>query len=109
MSGRFWAGKTEAAMNSAFLDDWNVTPSGHPNDGRFDVITCEMSMSDRWKARKRLPAGTHVPHPDLSIRRLKHAVFRPVPTAKVFMDGRPMGAVVRVEVTVIADATSVAI
>lgn len=109
ISSRFWAGVTEGAMNAAFLGEWNVTPTGHPNDGRFDVVRVEMSMSDRLKARKRLPSGTHLPHPDISIRRLKNATFSPAPSARVWVDGQPHRACVEVALTVIPDAVLVAI
>ena len=107
--GRFWAGVTEAAMNAAFLADWNVTPSGHPNDGRFDVVRAELSIGDRLKARKRLVSGAHLPHPDISVRRLKTAEFEPVPSARVWIDGRMYRDVARVLVVVVPDAVSVAI
>ncbi len=109
ISSRFWAGVTEGAMNAAFLGDWNVTPTGHPNDGRFDVVRVEMSMADRLKARSRLTSGTHLPHPDISIRRLKNATFVPAPSARVRVDGHPYGACVEVAVSVIPDAVLVAI
>lgn len=107
--GRFWSGITEAAMNAAFLGDWNVTPSGHPNDGRFDVVRAELSIGDRWKARKRLVSGAHLPHPDISVRRLTEAEFTPVPSAQVWIDGRSHRHVARVHVTVVPDAVLVAI
>ena len=109
ITSRFWGGVTEGAMNAAFLGDWNVTPTGHPNDGRFDVVRVEMSMSDRLKARKRLPSGSHLPHPDISIRRLKSAHFTPAPSARLWVDGQPYGSCVEVTLTVIPDAVLVAI
>ncbi len=107
--GRFWSGVTEAAMNSAFLADWNVTPSGHPNDGRFDIVRAELSMSDRMKAKKRLVSGSHLPHPNIDVRRLREAEFRPAPTARVWIDGREHRNVALVSVVVVSDATSMAI
>lgn len=104
-----WNGVTEAAMNAAFLDTWNVTPSGHPNDGRFDVVRAELGIADRLKARKRLPTGSHLPHPGISVRRLKAAEFRPGTSAATWIDGRRVGKVAHLNVTVIADAVSLAI
>ena len=107
--GRFWSGVTEGAMNSAFLSDWNVTPSGHPNDGRFDVVKVELGISDRFKAKKRLVSGAHIPHPNISIRRLKEAEFRPPPSSQVWIDGRGYGRAAMVTLRVFPDAVSIAI
>lgn len=109
IASKFWSGEVEGAMNSSFLGEWNVTPSGHPNDGRFDVVMAKLSMSDRLKARKRLPSGSHVPHPDISIRRLKAATFTPAPSAKVWIDGRLIGPAAKVEVVVFPDSVELAI
>lgn len=109
ITGALWSGVTEAAMNAAFLDTWNVTPNGHPNDGRFDVVRAELGLADRFKARKRLATGSHVPHPNISVRRLKRAEFRPAPSSKVWIDGKPMGRVELIEVTVVPDAVTLAI
>lgn len=106
---RFWSGPIEGAMNSSFLGEWNVTPSGHPNDGRFDVVAANLSLSDRLKARKRLPSGSHVPHPDISIRRLKEASFTPAPSARVWIDGRLIGPAAKVDLVVFPDSVELAI
>ncbi len=108
-AGTLWSGVTDAVMNAAFLGDWNVAPSGHPNDGRFDVIRAEMGISDRIKARQRLPTGSHLPHPDISIRRLKTVEFRPAASAKVWIDGRAYGTVEHIHIAVVPDAVTLAI
>lgn len=100
-----WSGLTQAAMNAGFLGSWNVAPSGHPNDGRFDVITATMSASDRMKARSRLPLGTHVPHPSIHIRRLKSAIFSVPKRASVWVDGVRIGRASEVAFRVCPDAT----
>ncbi len=109
VASRFWSGPIYGAMNASFLGAWNVAPSGHPNDGRLDIVTAEMKISDRFKARKRLRSGSHVPHPDISIRRLREAMFTPPPSSKVWIDGVQYGSVAKVEVAVIADAVELAI
>ena len=105
----FWSGEVDAVMNASFYHSWNVTPSGHPNDGRFDVVHAELSWSDRWKARSRLPTGSHVPHPDITIRRLTTCEFTPHRVARVWLDGVRVGSASRVEVSVRADAALVLI
>ena len=104
-----WAGAVDAAMNAGFLGSWNVAPSSHPNDGRFDVVHAELSLGDRCKARSRLDSGTHIPHPDIGIRRLKSAVFAPDRRARVWVDGVCLGSASEVTFVVCADATHVLI
>ena len=104
-----WAGVVEGAMNASFLGDWNVTPTGHPNDGRLDVVRAELSISDRLKARNRLASGAHIPHPDISIRRLKTGSFQPDSRAKLWLDHREYGHVHDVEFVVHPDATTIVI
>lgn len=99
-----WSGEIIGVMNASFLGRWNPTPSGHPNDGRFDVITATLTPADRWKARSRLPTGTHVPHPDITIRRLRTGQFTPGPGARVWIDGYLVGKAELVEFTVWPDA-----
>lgn len=66
----WWRGTVIAAMNVDHIGAWNVAPRAHPNDGRFDVVEVDpaMSIRHRWQARGRLAAGTHVPHPQISVR-----------------------------------------
>lgn len=99
-----WWGEIIGVMNASFLGSWNTTPSGHPNDGRFDVVTAKLTAADRWKARSRLQNGTHVPHPDITIRRLKAGQFTPDARARVWIDGHCVGSAHRVEFTVWPDA-----
>jgi len=66
----WWTGKIVAVMNAQFLGPWDVAPRSHPNDGRLDVLDVTMGPGERWKARGRLKAGTHVPHPGIAERRV---------------------------------------
>jgi len=104
-----WLGTVEGAMNASFLGDWNVTPSGHPNDGRLDVVHAELSIGDWWKARSRLSLGTHLPHPKIGVRRLRQHEFVPGRGTTVQIDGHNVGRATSVLVTVVPDATTVVI
>jgi hypothetical protein len=89
----WWCGPVVTVMNVDHLGSWNVAPRAHPNDGRFDVVEVDPSMSvrQRWQARRRLPSGTHVPHPAISTSTgaVREWVFdRPV---RVWVDGQPAG------------------
>jgi hypothetical protein len=59
------------AANAAFLGPWNVAPRAHPGDGKVDVVSFELGAVDWLKARRRLPTGTHVPHPDIKVRAVR--------------------------------------
>ncbi len=90
----WWRGPMVAVMNVDHLGDWNVAPRAHPNDGRFDVVEVDaaMRLRDRWQARRRLPQGTHVPHPHIALRTstAEHWNFdRPL---DIWIDGEGVGS-----------------
>lgn len=102
----WWRGPILAAMNAEFLGAWDVAPRAHPNDGLLDVIevAADMSLADRVKARRRLPTGSHVPHPAIrqGRRPALHATFdRPTP---VWLDGERIGAATALSVRIEPDA-----
>jgi hypothetical protein len=101
----WWRGRLVAVMNVDRLGDWNVAPRAHPNDGRFDVVEVDpaMTLRDRWAARGRLPAGTHVPHPRISVSRgtsQRWTFDRPI---GVWLDGVSAGRHRVVEVEIVPD------
>lgn len=63
--GGWWRGPIVAVMNAQFVNEFDVAPRGHPNDGRMESIVVDgaMTIRQRWSARRRLPRGEHVPHP----------------------------------------------
>jgi len=105
----WWRGPVLAVMNAQFLGAWDVAPRAHPGDGRLDVLDGDLGLGDRWKARSRLPAGTHVPHPGIAQRRVARweATFaRPTP---VRLDGEVVATVRALEVEVEADVLTVVV
>ena len=95
----WWRGEVVAAMNAEFLGAWDVAPRGHPNDGRLDLVRVQdLSVSDRWKAWRRLPSGSYLPHPGIEVQARDRARPRPGRTAHrarrrgCRRDGRPTGA-----------------
>ena len=91
----WWFGRVIAAMNAEFLGRWDVAPRGHPGDGLLDVVdaggTRPMGVGDRVRARGRLPAGAHVPHPAIRVTRVPAVQFElPRPTP-VWLDGERVG------------------
>ena len=105
----WWRGRVVAVMNAQFLGNWDVAPRAHPGDGRLDVLDGDPSLGDRWKARSRLAAGTHVPHPGIHQTRAAHweATFdRPTP---IRVDGQVVARARHVAVTVEPDTLRVVV
>ena len=83
---RWWT-RAVVAMNAQWVGEWNLGPRAHPNDGRLDTFEAALRVGDLAKVRRRLPSGTHLPHPRISSRRVAAATFeleRPLP---VWLDG----------------------
>jgi hypothetical protein len=106
----WWSGELLAGMNAELLGRWDVAPRGHPNDGRLDVVhALDLSLGDRWKAWRRLPSGTHVPHPGITVQRAAAArveLRRPLP---VRLDGVVVGSFAEIAVRAEPDALTVCI
>lgn len=83
---RLWT-RCVVAMNVQWLGPWNLGPKAHPNDGLLDTFDVRLGFGDLRKVRRRLPTGTHLPHPGISSRRSAAVQFeleRPLP---VWLDG----------------------
>ncbi|CAN5625283.1 hypothetical protein BH24ACT5_BH24ACT5_03920 [soil metagenome] len=104
-----WRGPVVGAFNVDHVGPFDVAPEAHPNDGRFDVVEVASGMSwrARWQARRRLPSGTHVPHPDISTRRVRHAEFSFEQPMAVRIDGVAVGPLTSCSVTIDPDAAVV--
>ena len=68
----WWRGDIVAAMNTCVIGDWDCAPRSHPNDGKFDLLTVKSQMkpTQRLIASRRLRLGTHLPHPQISVKQL---------------------------------------
>lgn len=102
----WWRGRITAVMNAEYLGRWDVAPRAHPNDGLLDVVDvgADLAVADRVKAWRRLPHGSHVPHPAIRQQRsaaVQLAFDRPMP---VWLDGEQMGAATALSVRVEPDA-----
>jgi hypothetical protein len=107
--GRWLGGRIVAVMNAEFIGDWDVAPRGHPNDGRAEVFDVDPSMSvrERLAARRRLPTGTHVPHPRIATRSIRTGSWDFERPREIVVDGRRVGRASTLSVAVVADAASV--
>ncbi len=97
------------AFNAQWLGPWDVAPRAHPGDGQLEVVEVTMSTSDRLKARRRLPLGTHVPHPGIRIRRAE-AVQHDVPKGHgVWLDGERLGPAKALSIRLEPDALRIVV
>lgn len=104
----WWRGPLVFAGNVGHLGAWDVAPRAHPNDGRFDLVqvAAGMRFRDRWEARRRLPTGTHLPHPAISVRTAREFTWADPAGAHVRVDGVDLGVRHEVTVRVVPDAAS---
>ena len=93
---RLW-GEALAVMNAEWLKQWDVAPKSHPGDGWLDVTDANLSWSERHKVRKRLPTGTHLPHPGLTISRVRQAEFEFEHRRRLYLDGAPFPRIRRLK------------
>ena len=107
----WWHGPITAAMNAQFLHRWDVSPRCHPNDGKVDIVevSADMSLQQRWIARKRVLLGTHVPHPKIAITQRATAIVDLTKRTHLRVDGVAWGSGRRLEMTVIPDAAVVCV
>ncbi len=105
----WWRGPLLAVLNCSTLRTWNVAPRAHPNDGRFDVVevSATMSLRQRWQARRRLPLGTHVPHPGIATSTADHGAWTFETPRDIEVDGVRRGRAARLEITLLPDHFSI--
>jgi hypothetical protein len=99
----WWRGRIYAAMNAQYLGRWDVAPRGHPNDGMLDTVDVTMSIGERLKARSRLAAGAHVPHPGIKEQRVTAAQVD-VAGLDVWLDGQALGPARSLSIRIEPDA-----
>lgn len=102
----WWRGRVVVVANAQFLGRWDVAPRSHPNDGRADTVDVDpaMPLRQRILAWRRLPTGTHVPHPQLRQRRIETGEWDFDPPLDVRVDGRRHRRVRHLAVRVEPDA-----
>jgi len=105
----WWRGPIAGAFNVDRRGRWDAAPRAHPGDGLLDVIEVDagMSVRDRWQAWRRLPTGTHVPHPAITVRRARAVSWTFDPPRRLWVDGERRGFVRCLKVTVEHGAATV--
>lgn len=101
---RWWRGRTVAVMNAQYLGEWDVAPRSHPNDGYLDYVEADLALGDRLKARRRLPSGTHVPHPGITTRRVRSIQLDLDPGMRLWIDGESAGPARSLSIRIVPDA-----
>lgn len=107
----WWRGPVLALMNAEHLGRWDVAPKAHPGDGRLDVVSVAASMSgrQRWAAHRRLPTGSHLPHPDIELRRVAAGEWSFERAVRTWVDGVEVGLARHLRATVEPDALIVCV
>ena len=108
LDGRPWfrgRATTVVVASGQFLRGADVVPRGHPGDGWAEVQVYALARRARRPMRRRLPTGTHVPHPGIRAGRARRVEVevagRGLP---VEVDGRPRGRTSRLGVTLVPTA-----
>lgn len=104
VAGSWWRGRVWVAALAAYYGRWNLAPRAHPGDGLLDFLDTELGPGDRMAARKRLPAGTHVPHPKITYRRAPAAQVEFSKPTRIRLDGEDVGHAKRLSVRVEGNA-----
>lgn len=90
LGGGWMSGRLTVVANAAHLGRWNIAPRAHPGDDLLDVVEPRLTFQQRVLALRRLPSGTHLPHPDIRVSRVKSEAFeRPGRGTRVTLDGGP--------------------
>jgi hypothetical protein len=102
----WWRGPVIGVFNVEHLHRWDPAPGGHPNDGRAEVIevSASMELRARFQAWRRLPSGSHLPHPAISLSRRSEMSWTFERPLTAYIDGERHGSTRTMRVTVEADA-----
>jgi hypothetical protein len=104
--GGWWRGDVVMVMNAEFLRGWQIAARGHPNDGRLESCAWgrEFGLRQRMQARRLLPTGAHVPHPQIETRSFRSRTWDFDRPLVVSVDGTVVTRARRLDVEVLPDA-----
>lgn len=97
------------AMNAQWRRGWNLGPRAHPNDGLLDTYDAAVPVADLAKIHRRLPTGSHLPHPGIRERRTRAAQMEFARPRRVYLDGEHVGSARVLSVRVEPDALTVVV
>ncbi len=104
-----FSGESLVAMNAAFIGEDNVGPRAHPGDGLIDVTVGELGWWDRIRSKSRQRTGSHLPHPELRLRRAAHHTPDLMAEGRIIVDGDPVGRGQVLEIRCVASAIVVVV
>ena len=101
-------GQTIAILNTSFVGKRDWAPKAHPNDGKFDVIELDNSMSIRQRltAFRLMKSGSHLPHPKIRYTQVPEFVFSGERSASMSIEGVRIGAIRHCVFKVLPDAVN---
>ena len=78
--------------NCGFIDERNIAPRAHPNDGEIEVMTVSPTIDwkQRFQAWRRTRTGTHLPHPNISMERGNYGSWTRAGNEVLSIDGAPL-------------------
>jgi hypothetical protein len=94
VDGRPWfddVATTVVVANGEHLRGLDVSPRGHPGDGRAEVQVYSLRRAERRAMRRRLTTGTHVPHPRIGQRTARTVTITTADPQPLEADGRLLG------------------
>lgn len=104
-----YSGHVVAVMNAAFVGRLNVAPRAHPGDGKADVVTMRLRFADRVKAYRRMPTGTHLPHPGIDVRRKVSGTLELGSAQSVRVDGKRVGRTATLRFRVVPNSVTIGV
>jgi hypothetical protein len=108
VDGRPWfrgRATTVVVASGQFLRGADIVPRGHPGDGWAEVQVYGLTRRGRRPMRRRLPTGTHLPHPDIRVGRARRVDVDVAGWGRrLEIDGRPRGRAARLSVTLVPAA-----
>jgi YegS C-terminal NAD kinase beta sandwich-like domain len=98
---------TVVIASGEYLRGHDVVPRGHPGDGRAEVHVYAVPRRDRAELRRRLPTGTHLPHPGVRTATGRRVVVRWGRPQPLEIDGEAWPAVPGLGVSLVPEAMRV--
>jgi hypothetical protein len=80
---------TVAVASGEFLRGLDLSPRGHPGDGRAEIQIYAVSPGERRAVRSRLRTGSHLPHARITQRTGRRVEIRAARSRPVEVDGHP--------------------
>ena len=85
--GHRFTTKGAMVMNAQWHKSRRVAVRAHPSDGKLDVVFSDLKLGQYLIAAKRSKSGSHIPHPDIRVKKVQnHTMAYPHPM-RIYADG----------------------